>query len=704
MVNIEAYRARAVVDALVGPRRPAAAIRALAQRADDESATPFERYAAGVLCEAGALQLTSPGKPELLLQHVSDSQVIRLTTPPGPAAPVRDTRVLEDAINRLTGIVGALEEGFGAQRPSDADSARARRRELFERHGVEYPLWSDTERGAHVQLPAAPSDSRQAAAFFNEIDWRLLDTVASSAHVYFQAAILANRNQVVFGAKAPHCSEWDVRTRLASILEGLEPTLRLIWRFDCDTSRSVATVHFTVPPIESFPSAVATSTDGALQPLGDRADAARISFALRSAALLAAACFGAGRVIEHAFVIGKDDAKTLASCAFERSQFVHETLPAIDARMLDTPAMRFDPELVAQTLMASHVDYATAERTPYATGLLSETRPDPWEDDRILPDDMQRLFHAKRIRDLDTSHYLGGSKSVIDEARADSHEAAVAAIAELEGVLDAMESHLAPPDDLPDARPLHCEHALARAAIALLDDELNVSAEAEAFLHHGDDGEALPLPTVYYYRAPTAVFHAHAGLADLYRKLGDARGAETQADHCIALAPTTPAGYALKAGVLADGRRFEEAANVLMGGLQLAVAEEDQAALLHDLAQLFQRLGRADEARALHVFTATLPGVYARQSAAFIKQIAGGANTFHFVRENMPEARRVIGACGIPLVTERTRNALVAHAALGLTNAHAPRAAAPYVALLTQHFPTNRAIQIACNSIRSGVD
>lgn len=702
MANIEAYRARAVIEKLTESRRPAAALRALAERADDECSSSFERYAAAVLRDAGALLLTEPGRPELWMQRVSDDQLVRLTVPPGQTVATQDIRVLEDAINRLTGIVGALEEGMGAHQPGNAESGHARRRELFERHGVEYPLWSNTQLGAHVTLPAAPVGDEQALAFFNEVDWRLLDTIANTAHAYFQAAILANRNQIMYGVKAPHCSEWDVRTRLAAIVESLKTPLRLVWRFDCDTDCGTVAVHFNVPPIKSFPTLEFAETVDTLQPAGSNAEDARIVYALRTAALVAAACFGAGRIVEHAFVIGKDGTRTLVSCAFDRSLFVHETLPAIDAGALASPAMRFDPELVAQTLRASHADYATAKRPPHVVGLLAGTRIDPWEDDRILPDRLQRLFHAKRVRDLDTSHYLGGAEGVIDEAKADSQDAAVAAIAQLESVLDTLKDQMVPPNDMPEARPLYCEHAMARAAIVLLDDELSVGAEAEAFLHQ-EDSRAHSLPNVYYYRAPNAVYHAHAGLADLYRELGDTRGAETQADYCIALAPTTPAGYALKADALASQGRLEEAANIIMSGLRLALAEEDQAFLIHELARIFQSMGRSNEATALHMYAASFPGAYAQLSIAVVRRIAQGANVFHFIRENMPEARRIIGEAGIPLVTERTRNAIMAHAALGLVNAHAPLAAAPYVALLAQRFPTNRAIQIACNSIRHGL-
>lgn len=706
MRSIEAYHAKDAVRKLTESTRPAPAIRALLETAESDKASPFEQYAADVLKAAGAEELAAESSPELRLIRSAGGQLVHLSTPTAtrtapaansPAPPIRSAQsvqVLEDALNRLEGVASALSEGIGAQSPHGRSYARARRQKLFESRGMEYPLWSDTERGAHVQLPELGIGEAATTAYFNEIDWRMLDTVANNAHVFFQAAILTNLNQVIFGIKAPHCSEWDVRTRLASILGGLETSLRFTYTFDCDTSRNTAVVHFTVPPLESFPA----------PPEGESLEDARCAYALRLAALLGAACFGSGRIIDHAFAVGyAQGGKAIVSCAFERTRFVHESLPVIDSGDFASPDMRFNPEQVALALSANRADYAMGPYIPPASGQIAGIRPNPWEDDRELPDDLQRLFHAKRVRDIDTSHYHGGSAAVIDEAKADSDDSLVSAIAQLEGVVERMEAELAAPDGLPDARPLYCEHAMARAAVALLDDELSVASQAEAFLNPGRSEAPALLPDVYYYRAPDALFHAHVGLADLYRKLGDVHGAEAQADRCIALAPTTPAGYALKADALAGQGRYKEAANVLMTGLQTAVVENDQSLLLHDLAQLFWRMGRSRDASATHIYTSSMTGMYAGKSAEFVKQLADGANVHDFIRANLQEAAKVMRDTGIPLVTERTRQMLLAKAALGLSNAQMPRAAAPYIGLLAKHFPTNRAIVEACNSIQYGI-
>ena len=218
-----------------------------------------------------------------------------------------------------------------------------------------------------------------------------------------------------------------------------------------------------------------------------------------------------------------------------------------------------------------------------------------------------------------------------------------------------------------------------------------------------EDEAPSTLPDVYYYRAPSALFHAHVGLADLYRKLGDFHGAEEQANRCIALAPTVAAGYAIKSDALACRNRFTESANVAMDGLRATVTESDCAMLLFNLALLFRRVGKRRESDALLVYVATLSGIYADRALEIVEDLAGGTPSRAFAYASLPDAKAVIASCGIPLVTDRMRNALIARAALGLTNAHAPNAAAPYVELLMKRFPDNRAILGACNSILHGL-
>ena len=702
MEGWESHKAQTVMASLLDADDVGVAVRVLALRADETQAEPFERYAGLALRDVGAADLESPGKPAVRLQRVADGQLVRLhaaTT----GSNDRTLRIVEDVINRLLGVCSAMENGIGAHKHERGISKATLQREIYEIQGLEYPLWSNPLRGSHVALPPVSLLLKSPQAYFNEVDWRMLDNVASIAHLCYQSTLLANSNQRIFGVKGPHSSEWDVRTRLASSLGNLWTSLHVPHRFDCDLGRSTATVHFTMPPLESFPARVSAPGASQPEPVGDRLSAARIVYCLRLAALIAATCFGAGRSVERAFVAGLDEqGRPLVSCTFDRRQFVYETLPAIDSGRAAHPDLRFDPAKAQATLAASRSDFDMRGAKPLPTGLLRATRTTPCEDGRILPDDMQWFFHAKRVRDVDVAGYAGGAANIIDEAREDSRGAQIAAVARLEELVDELESALSPPEDQPDARPLFCENALQRAAVFLLDDQLSIGADAEAFLSFEDD-EPHPLPDVYYYRAPNALFHARMGLADLYRKLNDFHGAEEQADRMIALAPTVAAGYVVKADALACQDRRREAANVAMDGLRSAVTEPDCAMLQFNLALLFRHIGRWQESEALLVHASTLSGLYAGKALDVLGDVADGVPPQAFAIANLADSREIIRKHGIPLMTERMRNAIVARAALGLANAHAPNAAAPYIKLLAQHFPDNRAIQSACDSILRGL-
>ncbi len=699
MKGREAHRAQASIDALFNADDVGSALRALMAKADDEAAEPFERYAGLVLRDAGAANLTT----RFRLQRVADGQLVRLH----PASPSGDDgllRIVEDALNRLLGVSSALANGIGGKTGEAPMSKASLQRQIYERQGLEYPLWSNPTRGAHVKLPPLALNQKPSLAYFNEIDWRMLDNVASIAHLHYQSAILVNSNQVVFGVKGPHGSEWDVRTRLASSLENIWPSLHLTYRFDCDLSRNTATVHFTIPPLESFPADISPRADGSLKPAGNRIANARTAYCLRLAALIAATCFGAGRTVESAFIVGLDEKGDAAiACSFTRRQFVHETLPAIDAGQLAAPELRFNPDGVQKTLAACTSDYTHIGASELRRENLGGIRLSPHQDTRTLPADMQRLFHARRICDIDVSRYHGGSADAIDEARKDSRNSAVAVIARLENIVEELESSLEAPPAIPDARPLHCENALQRVAIVLLDDELSIGADAEAFLSFDDKPDADDLPDVVYYRAPSALYHAHVGLADSLHALEDERGAEAHADRCIALGPTTPIGYALKAGVLAREGKTRQAANVIMTGLRSALGDNDRALLLFELAFLFRRMGKFRESEALYICSATMKGPYAQRSLEVIEELEEGVNPRAFAHANLAKAISAITEMGIPFVTDRFRKVLVSRAALGLVNAHAPRAAAPYATMLQECFPDNRAIIGACNSIRFGL-
>jgi len=343
------------------------------------------------------------------------------------------------------------------------------------------------------------------------------------------------------------------------------------------------------------------------------------------------------------------------------------------------------------------------ERDEREAAVLASSRRDPHEDTRALPEDLVRIFHAKRICDIDTRHFHGKGQQAIEDARLDSNESVLAAIASLEHTIAAMESACVPPGDDARARPLFCSNPLARAVVSLLDDELAVADEAQDYLR-GIDAEYEPdesrLPS--YFRAPDALFQAHVGLSDLYARLGDYRGAEAEANRCLALAPTTAQSYYLKANALAQQDRFAEAANTLVAGLRYAVSERDCALLYYHLALVLWKMGRRQEAVSVHVYTMSLAGEYAEKSAAVVRNLRSRKDMPVIVHASPLAATREMARARIPVAPSDETRSLVVQAAVGLSCANAPKAAAPYVSAMARYFRNDPVLADAARSIREG--
>lgn len=207
--------------------------------------------------------------------------------------------------------------------------------------------------------------------------------------------------------------------------------------------------------------------------------------------------------------------------------------------------------------------------------------------------------------------------------------------------------------------------------------------------------------TLLFERAPSALFHAHMGLSDLYQRLGDFSGARAHADRCIALAPTTADAYFRKADVLAEQRLHAQAANVLLSGLRCAVAPQDCSLLYYYLGLLLWNVGKRREAAAVHVYNASLAGEFAEKSARVVAGMRTRGDVPVIAHASPLAAERELRRARIP-VAPVNLGPLVAQAAIGLASAGAPEAAAPYAAILAHLCRNDRVVVAACESIVHG--
>ena len=698
----EAQALERIMSGLLHAGKPAQSIGQIIERGMNAPETAFEQYAAMLLENAGGSRLASSRYASALKVIQPENGQLAQLVHTGNLSPSLTPTLLavECALNRLVCIADAISDGISEKDPPHEEPRRS-----ISLLGGGFLGSTAGWRSTRVVLPPLPSTGDITQEYYNEIDWRSTDCVASNARAVFQRSMRPNAYASVEGVRVPSQSDWDVRTRLAQILRALELPHRYSFRFDYDSASHAVSVVFTCPP----PSFLPAIMDGTTADERSSAQAhAYEAHLLRLACLFVAACFGGGRAIETAIVAGYNASwrRPIITAEFKRDDYVRSVLMAVDSNVIADSALRFDAHAIARLIVATHLDWlGKSKDSRHGVALpptdLAARRIEPWEDNRPLPPDAQELFRCTRICDVDTSHYHGGHAGDVDAARRDSDDSSLAAIVRLESLIATLEAETIPPDDDASARPLYAAHATARLAIGLLDDEMNVAAQAEAFLQ--GNLEAIPAEDTAprYFRAPDALFHAHYGLSDLYQRLGDFQGAIVQADRCIALAPTTASAYFRKADILTEQGYLTQAANVLICGLQCTTTDADASLLYFHLGMLLWHLDKQYEAIAVHVYNMSLKGEHANRSKKVVEGLRKREDVPAIAEASPFTASRALQDARLPVAPINIRDR-IAQATIALANAGSPRAATPYARLYEHHCSNDEIIMAACRSIQQG--
>ena len=693
----EAQAMERILHVLLSSGQVAQTIADVVNEGDQPDATAFGRYASELLKNAGGLRLLKVrGADKLKIRKPENGRLAEIVNPPEfPPASMKTLLAVECSLNRLICIADAIADGREEQEPSKDEPRRS-----ISILGGGYLGTRKGWRSTRIILPQIDQDDGATVSYYNEVDWRSTDCVASNARAVFQRSMRPNAYRTKQGVHVASQSEWDVRTRLAQLLRALELPHRYSFHFDYDGTTKTVEAKFTCPPPEFLPFLETRDSS-------DRANAvtsAYEAYLLRLTCLIAAACFGSGRDIETALVTGYKPSwdEALVSAELERNEFARSVLTCVDSNEMANPDLRFKPERIAEMIGATHLDWRgdsanlTSRHTAYP---ITTHRREPWEDERVLPPEAQRLFRCKRICDVDTSHYHGGYSDAVDAARYDSHDSTLAAVLRLESLVEELEASTHPPEGIPSARPLFAANALSRLAVSLLDDEMTIAAQAESFL------KGSPEPSskegVFYYRAPDALFHARIGLSDLYHRMGDFQGAIMQADRCIALAPTTANAYLRKADVLAEQGYLEQAANVLIAGLRCCATKPDCSLLYYHLGLILWNQDKRHEAAITHLYNSSLTGEYAEKSSKAVKGLILNDDVPSITRYNPFSASRELVNLGLPLAPVNMRQQIT-HAVILLVNAGSPRAAAPYARALESRCNNDEVVIATCRSIYYG--
>ena len=702
--TLEAQSMERLVQALLGATNPAEAIVKAIENGKTQNASAFERYASSLLERAGGQKLASaPQRKTLKILEPENGRLAQIVHS-GSCPSSLETILLatECALNRLVCLADAVTDGRSEQEPVNEAPRRS-----ISILGGGYLGTNAGWRSARIVLPDPNNTDGINERYYNEVDWRSTDCVASNARAIFQSSLRPNPYRTKLGVNVSKQSDWDVRTRLAQIFRALELPHRYSFRFDYDAASQAVAAVFTCPPPGFLPEIQANGKNTRIPSLKE---AAYQGYLLRLGCLFCAACFGGGREIELATVVGYDSTwgKPLVSLQFNRSDFVRSVLVRIDADELSDPALRFDPRSIANMAYASHLDWlGRAENAD--DGLASVpstgigfTRIAPWLDERPLAKDAQALFHCKRICDVDTSHYYGGHGDAVDLARNDSDDSPLSAIVRLESLVDDLEASLSAPKDSVSARPLYAPDPLSRLAIGLLDDDMTIAEQAQAYLQ--GNLEALPdehdLPC--YFRAPSALYHAHFGLSCLYQELKDFSTAQFHADRCMALAPTSAASYYRKADVLAEQGYFSQAANVIITGLNYATNPPDCSMLYFHLSMLLWNMGEKEKAAAVHAYNASLKGEYSDKSKRILEGLRNQPDTPDSAHVKPYAASRLLAQMHLPVAPVNMRH-YIAPATITLANSGSPEAAAPYARLLERQHNNDEVVVAACRSLQLGI-
>ena len=591
---------------------------------NSNTASPFERFAARQLIEAGAGQIR-----EITAEHNLD--VVQLDSTGQFWMRFNRNEITGLQRDIVLSVEGALNRLAAASR-----------------------IAAKYDNG--MGLVTTLTEAQDYRAGFDELhEW---DTHTS----FIQSrADARNSNLTVRGATAARGGMWDVMSRFVDICERLILPYRVEYRCDANPDTGEMVVNFTVPTSLMMPASVLT--DSGWVGIREQRAAQAASYALRLAGIIAQAAFTAGTNITSLTVngtLGSVTGAPVLSLAFTRTPFMMGTVPAFMAGQFNDPALDSDPAAVLQMLRPSAQvisfgpDRGLTPITalPIPQAILAHRVP-LWRDDRELPDDLKALLGADFGRDLDVMYdgasIKGGEIFQIAEQNEDSP---MSASLEIESALMGLQSEM---PDLGERKPLYCEHPLMRLLVANLPDHT---------------------PQTRYVKAPDALYNSHIALARIHRDSGDLDGSLAQLQQALALAPTTAQPFVDESITYVDiAGDHAKGADVLTRGLAVAVMPGDVNFMYYRLAYSLWQTNNREAALACYAFRLGM-GFHAQYEEAAEVEVRElmqemGVDSL----PDMDAVTHTLNKHGIPVAPLTSQTELLAKAAIRLVDAGFPLAA-----------------------------
>lgn len=513
------------------------AIEALLFRIDaQESPSGIERYARRVLAPFDLMRLrvlSQRGDVSLARIERTDSFYIIFDRRGADAADMAFMLALETALNRLSNILDFLGSGLE---------------------------------------PLGSSPSEEGCSL---IDQRILRGSGSVAPVVFDLVQQPNAWSAPGTVTCAPGGEWDVRTRMARLLEGmnLNASLECLFRYD-NMSQTIG-VEFAAPGADALPAEAYDTREGTWRPIEEEVRRAMADeLAHRMVLALAAAGFAAGLTIRRCIVrttpLGGEEARVLS---FSRPAFLAAQLPLaheLDRRSLASGFMR---DALEGNLIASDSSELEIFQPP------SDGRgADPRHDHRPLPPVLRDMLLADTADELEVMEDEDDPFMMrVVELRELAARDRAGAIEGFHALVEELQAHCAAAEALSD-RPVVSRYADGYFARMLfgLDEE--------------DRSRRI-------LRVPDALYYAQMEVATLLSRSERLEEAVVETRRLVDMAPTSSGAHFALINVLARLERYDEVIEVARHGL--SVAFERDAAEYYFYRMAFAYWHRGDRETAL---------------------------------------------------------------------------------------------------------
>lgn len=561
---------------------------------EQENPTGFERYAARVFGEINLDRLrTVADEREISLAHIARMDAFYINFSRAGMSPedIQLVYQVETVLNRLTGVMKEVGDS------------------------------SPTEEACSLA------------------DIRAFQSVTESVARLIEHAGETNPWQRPGSIRCQPGGEWDARTRLGFMCEGLSTITRLDYSFRCDTVTGDIAMAFETPGELSMPHSAFDEDLGTWRDVnGEERFALASEHASRIALVLGAAAFSAGMRIRRCSVTAKrgDREEALFCLAFERGQFLTTFIP------------------LAKSLLHSPLASGRCGRALRAfegRPVIDSSLPDarwrkPCEDDRPLPDALRSLLLADSACELevmepDDSPAMRRFNSLRVPIAMNAPDAG-SRLKALVGDLEAECALVELQSDCPlDSQ--FCENYLSRLILPLLAERSDIRIN----------------------RASDALYFAQYELSNWYLRSGRYDLALDEARHLLDMATSSSQAHYNLINILARMERFQDLIEVCRHGLRLAYDRSTAAYYYYRMAFAYWALGNRELAFACY---ALIP---AGEQVSHVAQVEMGTLLSEMERRDRPspeEAAATVRGAGISLAPSDEVSNRIADLAVLLTD------------------------------------